>query len=136
MYGHSSRVENDTLVTGYRQTSGWARTRSLYFAIAFSKPFTSYGFRDDSPAGSTGDSGAALTSGPISPKQQDATSGAILTSMTEPGEQITVRVAISPVSTAGAMANMIAEAPRADFDAVRIGAEACGERSLEGSKAQ
>src|SRR5579875_3598707 len=28
------RVENDTLITGYRQTSGWGRTRTLYFAMA------------------------------------------------------------------------------------------------------
>ncbi|MFA4864922.1 MAG: glycoside hydrolase family 92 protein, partial [Bacteroidales bacterium] len=33
------RVENDTLVTGYRQTNGWARTRVIYFAMVFSKPF-------------------------------------------------------------------------------------------------
>jgi putative alpha-1,2-mannosidase len=37
------RVENDTLITGYRQTHGWARTRTVYFAIAFSKPFKTYG---------------------------------------------------------------------------------------------
>jgi len=34
------RVENDTLITGYRQTNGGARTRIVYFAMAFSKPFT------------------------------------------------------------------------------------------------
>ncbi|MCW3084645.1 MAG: sugar hydrolase [Bacteroidetes bacterium] len=33
------RVINDTLVTGFRQTSGWARTRTVYFAMSFSKPF-------------------------------------------------------------------------------------------------
>jgi predicted alpha-1,2-mannosidase len=37
------RVINDTLVTGYRQTNGWARTRTVYFAMSFSKPFKSYG---------------------------------------------------------------------------------------------
>ncbi|MFM2047808.1 MAG: hypothetical protein RI955_354, partial [Bacteroidota bacterium] len=37
------RVVNDSLVTGYRQTSGWARTRTVYFAMAFSKPFKKYG---------------------------------------------------------------------------------------------
>jgi len=41
------RVENDTLITGFRQTSGWARTRMIAFAIAFSKPVQSYGFEDD-----------------------------------------------------------------------------------------
>ncbi len=42
----SVRVENDTLVTGYRQTNGWARTRFIYFAMVFSKPIKSYGLRD------------------------------------------------------------------------------------------
>ena len=40
----SLRMENDTLLTGFRQTSGWARTRLIYFAIVFSKPVLSYGF--------------------------------------------------------------------------------------------
>ena len=35
------RVENDTLITGYRQTNGWARTRTVYFAMSFSKPSAS-----------------------------------------------------------------------------------------------
>jgi predicted alpha-1,2-mannosidase len=45
------RVENDTLVTGFRQTSGWARTRTVYFAMVFSRPFKSYGHKkyDESP---------------------------------------------------------------------------------------
>jgi putative alpha-1,2-mannosidase len=38
--GHSNlgnislRVEEDRTVTGYRQTTGWAHTRTVYFAIA------------------------------------------------------------------------------------------------------
>jgi len=39
------RVENDSLVTGFRQTKGWARTRYIYFAMQFSKPFKSYGHK-------------------------------------------------------------------------------------------
>lgn len=37
------RVENDTLVTGYRITNGWARTNYTYFAMSFSKPVIHYG---------------------------------------------------------------------------------------------
>ena len=40
------RVENDTLLTGYRITNGWARTNYTYFAISFSKPITNYGYTD------------------------------------------------------------------------------------------
>lgn len=37
------RVENDTLLTGYRITWGWARTNYTYFAMTFSKPIRNYG---------------------------------------------------------------------------------------------
>ena len=40
------RVVNDTLITGYRQTNGWARTRTQYFAMSFSKPFIEYGAKN------------------------------------------------------------------------------------------
>ncbi len=40
------RVVNDSTVMGYRQTNGWARTRTLYFAIKFSKPFEEHGFKN------------------------------------------------------------------------------------------
>ena len=39
------RVENDSLVTGYRQTKGWARDKKVFFAMQFSKPFKSYGHK-------------------------------------------------------------------------------------------
>jgi predicted alpha-1,2-mannosidase len=40
------RVENDTLLTGYRITNGWARTNYTYFAISFSQPVVNYGYVD------------------------------------------------------------------------------------------
>ena len=40
------RVENDTLLTGYRITNGWARTNYTYFAISFSQPIKEYGYVD------------------------------------------------------------------------------------------
>ena len=48
------RVENDTLITGYRQTNGWARSRTVYFAISFSKPITEYGFKNVKPTSYNG----------------------------------------------------------------------------------
>ena len=39
------RIENDSTVTGYRQTTGWGRTRTVYFAMVFSKPFYQYGHK-------------------------------------------------------------------------------------------
>ena len=117
------RVENDTLVTGYRQTSGWARTRTLYFAIAFSGPFTSYGFRDDSPARVYRGFWRRFDQKTNFPEAAGRNIKGHFDFNATPGEQITVRVALSPVSTAGAVANMISEAPRYDFDASRKQAE-------------
>ncbi len=125
------RVENDTLVTGFRQTSGWARTRSLYFAIAFSKPISSYGFIDDSPARVYRGFWRRFDQRKNFPEAAGRNIRGHFDFATEPGEEITVRVAISPVSTDGAVANMIAEAPLADFDAVRINAEAMWRKELE-----
>lgn len=42
----SLRVENDTLLTGYRITNGWARENYTYFAISLSKPIKNYGYVD------------------------------------------------------------------------------------------
>ena len=125
------RVENDTLVTGFRQTSGWARTRSLYFAIAFSKPISSYGFRDDSPARVYRGFWRRFDQRKNFPEAAGRNIRGHFDFTTEPGEEITVRVAISPVSTDGAVANMITEAPCADFDAVRKSAEAMWRKELE-----
>lgn len=43
------RIENDTLITGYRLTSGWARENHTYFAIRLSKPIRHYGYHDRAP---------------------------------------------------------------------------------------
>jgi predicted alpha-1,2-mannosidase len=117
------RVENDTLITGFRQTSGWARTRTLYFAIAFSRPFTSYGFRDDSPARVYRGFWRRFDQRANFPEAAGRNIRGHFDFSTIPGDQITVRVAISPVSTAGAIQNMKTEAPLPDFDAVRARAE-------------
>ena len=117
------RVENDTLVTGFRQTSGWARTRTLCFAIAFSKPMESYGFRDDSPARVYRGFWRRFDQRTNFPEAAGRNIRGHFDFNTLPGEQITVRVAISPVSTAGAVANLAAETPGADFDRAREQAE-------------
>jgi putative alpha-1,2-mannosidase len=39
------KLLNDSTLVGYRQTNGWARTRTLYFAMAFNKKFVQHGFK-------------------------------------------------------------------------------------------
>ncbi len=109
------RVENDSTITGYRQTKGWARTKKVFFAMQFSKPFKSYGHKkyDD-----------ILYDGFYRRFKQDENfpemAGkdirAYFNFDTEEGEQINMKFALSPVSTAGAMKNLEAEIPHWDFN--------------------
>ncbi len=124
------RVENDTLVTGYRMTNGWARTRSLYFAISFSRPVESYGFVNDAPARVYKGFWRRFDQRMNFPEAAGEKIRGHFDFAMKPGEQLTVRVALSPVSTAGAVANMIAETPKADFEAVRLAAERMWEDEL------
>jgi len=117
------RVENDTLVTGFRQTNGWARTRTLFFAIAFSKPFDSYGFVNESPAQVYKGFWRRFDQVHNFPEAAGEKIKGHFDFGTEPGEVLTLRVALSPVSTEGAVENMKAETPTADFDAARQAAE-------------
>jgi len=124
------RVENDTLVTGFRQTNGWARTRTVYFAIAFSKPFTSYGFENNSAKQVYRGFWRRFDQTKNFPEAAGTKIRGHFDFRTSPGEQVVLRVALSPVSTEGAVANMIAEAPVADFEAIRKKGEALWEKEL------
>jgi len=124
------RVENDTLVTGYRQTNGWARTRTVYFAIAFSKPVESYGFANFSPAQVYRGFWRRFDQRTNFPEAAGAKIRGHFDFTTVPGEQITVRVALSPVSTASAVANLTAETPSSDFEGAREAARLAWEKEL------
>ena len=114
----SVRVEDDTLVTGFRQTSGWARTRYLYFAMTFSKPMRSYGLHNDERPVYRGfwrkwneDEGFPERAGRRVRCRFDFG--------TVEGESIVVKMALSSVSARGALENLRAELPHADFDRAR-----------------
>ncbi|WP_071892090.1 GH92 family glycosyl hydrolase [Flavisolibacter tropicus] len=113
------RIENDTLVTGYRQTIGWARTRTVYFAMTFSKPFVSYGNNDFSAKqpyrGFWGRFDQRHNFPEIAGKQLRA----YFNFKTEEGEAIKVKFALSPVSTANALENLRREIPNWNFNQVK-----------------
>lgn len=110
------RVENDTLVTGYRQTTGWARTRTVYFAMTFSKPFTGYGnkiFKRPQYNGFW-----RFNQSRNFPEIAGEQIRAYFDFKTKEGEQIKIKFALSPVSTANALENLRTETPDWDFNAV------------------
>lgn len=83
--------EGDNRIAGWRYSTGWAKDQRVYFVAEFSKPFAKFetvGERYARASFSTTD-----------------------------GEQVLVKVALSPVSVEGAKANLVAELPGWDFDA-------------------
>lgn len=119
------RLRADGTVTGFRETRGWAPGRQLYFAMRFSKPVSGHQFHDTEqdvvykgfpPPGEK------------DPGQRAQIEGRQLVGAFDfadaGGEQLVVKVAISPVSEDSAMANLDAEVPGWDFDRVRADARA------------
>jgi predicted alpha-1,2-mannosidase len=112
------RVENDTLITGFRQTNGWARTRIVYFAMTFSKPFKNYGTRIDDKNVYKGFWGKFDQQHNF-PEVAGRNLKMYFDFQTAENEKIKIKFALSPVSTEGALANMKAEIPHWDFDRVK-----------------
>lgn len=123
------RVENDHTVVGYRQTSGWARTRTVYFAMEFSQPFTSYGYKDFDPLPYRG-FWRKFDVTKNFPEMAGKQLRAYFDFKTVANEKIKIKFALSPVSTAGAMANLRAETPNWDFDQVKRAGQAEWNREL------
>jgi predicted alpha-1,2-mannosidase len=113
------RVENDTLITGYRQTHGWARTRNVFFAISFSKPFKTYGLVNQDKDVIYRGFWRRFNQNSNFPENAGHNVKCHFDFDTKQGEQILMKVAISPVSTNGALNNLIAETPHWDFDKIK-----------------
>lgn len=109
------RVENDSLISGYRQTHGWARTKTVYFAMQFSKPFKSYGHKKYDKAGYNGFY-RRFNESENFPEMAGKEIRAYFDFDTEEYEKIKIKFALSSVSTAGAVKNLQTEIPHWDFE--------------------
>lgn len=112
------RIENDTLITGYRQTNGWARTRTVYFAMSFSKPIKSYGQAPLEKSVYRGFWGRFDQTKNF-PEMAGQNLKLFFDFNTQEGEKIKIKMALSPVSSAGALENMKKEVPGWDFEKVK-----------------
>lgn len=126
----SLTIHNDGTVTGMRITRGWAPGRQLYFAIRFSAPMSSHELYDKetNPPPYHGFKGPGTT-----PGNTQAIVGRALEAVFDfapSSKPLVVKVAISPVSEANAIANMDAEVPGFDFDAVRARTQAAWRKQL------
>jgi len=119
------RVRADGTVTGFRQTRGWAPGRQLYFAMRFSRPLAGSALHDTEENVTYK---GFPPPGADNPAQRAQIEGRQLVGVLDFGEgggaPLVVKVAISPVSEEGAIANLDAEVPGFDFDKVRADARA------------
>ena len=109
------RVENDTLLTGYRITNGWARTNYTYFAISLSQPIRDYGYRDLEPVKYNG----FWRRFKLEKNFPEITGRKIVSYFhfdTRQNSELVVKVALSAVSTEGALKNLRAEAAGKSFE--------------------
>ncbi len=124
-----AEVKGPNLVTGMRQTRGWARDRQIFFAMAFSKPFKSYGCQDgEKPVYRGFWRKFELTKN--FPEMVGRDLRLHFDFDTNANEPVMVKVALSSVSVEGALKNLESEMPHWDFDRVRQAADARWEKEL------
>jgi len=109
------RVENDSLITGYRITNGWARTNYTYFAISFSQPIKEYGYRDLEKVLYKG-FWRRFNMEKNFPEITGRKIVAYFNFDTKEQQELTVKVALSAVSTEGAIKNLQAETAGKSFE--------------------
>lgn len=124
------RVVNDTLITGYRQTNGWARTRTVYFAMSFSKPFKSYGRKSYDAKQAYRGFWGKFNQEQNFPEIAGKKLKMYFDFDTREGEKIKIKFALSPVSQENALQNMRAEISGWDFEKVKAQAQATWNKEL------
>lgn len=102
--------DDSTRIAGWRCSTGWAKNQEVYFVAEFSKPAKGISY---------------LQPGEIDDSKMPriAARYARVDFDTAEGEQVLVKVALSPVSIEGAKANLAAELPGWDFDATAAAAD-------------
>lgn len=110
--------ENDSVISGYRYSTGWARDQRVYFTAVFSEPITRFMVSDSTSI----QKGTSLTS--------EKTYGVVYFKPNAAKKVIYVKVAISAVSIDGAKKNLRAELPGWNFDQVRDHADNAWDKEL------
>lgn len=112
-------VENDSTVSGYRYSYGWAVKQKIYFTATFSKPFVSYQLSDSTVNKDGNTLTASRVYGQFVFDRDSLDDGELL-----------VKVALSAVDTENAKLNMNAELPLWDFDKVSMEADQAWNNAL------
>jgi predicted alpha-1,2-mannosidase len=125
------RVLNDSTLTGYRQTQGWSRTRTVYFSMTFSKPFKSYGSKNFDKAQAYRGFWRKFNQNDNFPDLAGKKLRMHFDFDVAAGEEVMVKLALSAVSMLGATANLQAEIPHWDFDKTKTDGQQLWEKELQ-----
>ena len=112
------RVVNDSLLTGYRITNGWARQNYTYFAISLSTPIKKYGYENRQRMKYNGfwrKMDIHHNFPDMAGREMVAYFGFDLPK----SHKLTIKVALSAVSMSGALANLEAETRALTFDGIK-----------------
>ena len=123
------RVENDSTVVGYREATGWARTRKVYFAMKFNRPFTSYGRKRYEKVEYNGFY-RKFNEDENFPEFAGRQIRAYFNFDTQNDPEVLMKFALSNVSTEGALKNLNAEIPHWDFNETKKNTETLWEKEL------
>jgi predicted alpha-1,2-mannosidase len=128
----SLRLHDDGTITGSRQTRGWAPDRQLFFAMRFSAPLKSHAFvTTEKDVAYKGFQGPGRNSDAVAERSGRAVVGRLDFGVLN--RPLEVKVAISSVDEAGALANLASEA--GDFDTVRAATRRLWEQALSAVEA-
>ncbi|MGK9477775.1 GH92 family glycosyl hydrolase [Melioribacter sp. OK-6-Me] len=110
-------IVNDTIVKGYRRSTGWAKDHTIFFFAVLSRPIESYSiFKNGKTVNSNKASGNNIK--------------VALHYKTEANEKIFVKVGISHTSLEGAEKNLRHEINNKDFESIKKEAESEWEKRL------
>jgi predicted alpha-1,2-mannosidase len=108
---------NDSTLVGYRYSKGWASDQRLYFAAVFAKPISKLDLYNNQ---------ALVTGASVKGVRVKG----VVSFATKANEKVLVKVGISPVSSANALANIQAELSHWNFGKVATDADAAWNNEL------
>ena len=109
----SIRLENDTLITGYRHSTGWAKNQKVFFAIASSEPITNANLiADGEVLNGSNEVSATKTGGQFFLKESSS-------------KTVELKIAVSSVSISNAKENLNQHGTSNSFNQVK---ESTGEQ--------
>lgn len=111
------QIVNDSVVEGYRKSTGWANDQRVYFVMEFSKPFKAFElFQNEERTGN--------------PVEGKNTRLEVHYNMAE-NEQLVIKTGLSTANISGAYESLKKEAPHFDFEVYKEAAGDIWEKELQ-----